>query len=432
MKNIKLDSVLLLALVIPFIMNYRLSPGDTPYWLFGLIFLGLLSYIVVDLLNVDKSLYLKLKNSMLWGLIIVVIGSAFTAAIITRHKTHPIDNIHDMPLQQEIAIRFLTDGKNPYEVSYFGTFLEEWHYSEKDINPALYHFVLPPFYILFAVPFYFASNFIFGFFDARIPLLALFLFMLVIGSILLKDQDKKRLFLILLAFNPAMLPYTLEGRSDIYMFTFLFIGLFLLHKRQYFWAGVPMALAFAVKQSAWPILPFYVAFLYFTSKESTSKESKSLLRHLRGVSKMDRPVAGTVKLIMPLTLTFSIIVLPFFLWEPKAFLDSTIFYLSGNIANGYPVSGYGLGMLLHQVGIIKEIHQYYPFQIWQGIIGVPLAVFLIAYLKNHPTVGRLILVYGIFLFVFWYLSRYFNNSHLGYLSLVFIVAYFFPEDKTGV
>ena len=49
MKNIKLDTILLFALLIPFIMNYRISPGTTPYWLFGLIFFGLLSYISLDL-----------------------------------------------------------------------------------------------------------------------------------------------------------------------------------------------------------------------------------------------------------------------------------------------------------------------------------------------------------------------------------------------
>jgi uncharacterized membrane protein len=388
-------------------MGYRISPGDTPFWLFGLIFFGLLSYIVVDLLNVNKSLFLKLKNSLLWGLIIVVIGSAFVSATITRHKTHPIDKIHDMPLQQEIAIRFLMDGKNPYEVSYFGTFLEEWHYSEKDINPALYHFVLPPFYILFAIPFYFASNFIFGFFDARIPLLALFLFLLIVASILVKDQDKKRLFLVLLAFNPAMLPYVLEGRSDIFMFAFLFFGMYLLHVKKYFVSGIPIALAFAVKQSAWPILPFYFAYLFF--------KEKNLRKTLISMSSF--------------TVSFVIVTIPFFLWNPKAFLDSIILYLSGNTEHSYPVSGYGLGKLLESFGFIKDVYAYYPFYIWQFIVGVPLFIFLIKYYRKHSDVNNLILMYGIFLFVFWYLSRYFNNSHLGYLSLIFITAYFWPENE---
>lgn len=407
MKNIRLDSVLLFALVIPFIMTYRLSPGDTPFWLFGLIFLGLFIYLLLDLFRLGEKVYFRLKQALLLLLIIGVIGSAFVSAIIVRQKTHPVYMIHDMPLQQEIAIRFFLDNKNPYNTSYFGTFLEEWHYSDKEVNPALYHFVLPPFYILFALPFYFLSNLLFGFFDARVPLLFLFFSFLLLAGKLIKDNSQKLLFIILLAFNPATLGYALEGRSDIFMFAFLFMGLFLLHKKRYLIAGIPIALAFAVKQSAWPILPFCIAFLYYKNPS----------------------IEKTVKNLILFAITFSAIVLPFLIWDKKVFIDSTVFYLSGNVANGYPISGYGLGMILHQMGIIKDVHEFYPFIVWQIIIGAPLIVALILYLKKSPTVGRLILVYGIFLFVFWYLSRYFNNSHLGYLSVVFITSYFWPDEK---
>ncbi len=408
MKNIKLDSVLLFALVIPFIMKYGLSWGDTPYWLFGIIFLELASYIIIDLIYIKKLFYERIKKILLWMVILTVIGSAFGSTMIARHRTHPVDAIiHDMPLQQEIAIRFLLEGRNPYGVSYFGTFLEQWHYSEKDVNPALYHFVLPPFYIIFAIPFYFAGNFIFGFFDARMPLLFLFFLMLFVASVLVKDQDKKRLCLSLLTFNPAMLSYMLEGRSDIFMFAFLFLGFYFLYIKKYFIAGLPMALAFAVKQSAWPIFTFYLAFLYFRN----------------------RNIKDVTKNLSLFAVTFFAIVVPFFMWDAKGLLDSTIFYLSGNTPNSYPISGYGLGMLLNQLGFIRDINVHYPFQIWQVLIGIPVTIVLVIYLRKQASVGRLILAYGIFLFVFWYLSRYFNNSHLGYLSLVFITAYFFPEDK---
>lgn len=407
MKHIKLDSILLFVLLIPFIMSYRLGPGDTPYWLFGLIFLGLFTYIVLDLLRLKDSLYFRIKQTLLWLLIIGVIGSAFVSAIIVRHQTHPVYMIHDIVLQQESAIRFLLDGKNPYAVTYFGTPLEQWHYSDNELNPALYHFVMQPFYLLFALPFYFLSNHSIGYFDGRIPLLFLFILLLFVGGKLIKNPSQKLLFIVILAFNPAVLPYTLEGRSDIFMFTFLFIGLFLLHKKHYFWAGVPVAFSFAVKQSAWPLLPFYIAFLYFKTKSITK----------------------TFKNILPLVIVFLTIVLPFFLWDKKAFLDSTIFYLSGKAPHSYPISGYGLGTVLHQMGLIKDVNAYYPFIIWQAIIGIPLLIVTSKYLKSRPGIGRMMLVYGIFLFVFWYFSRYFNNSHLGYLSIVFITAYFWPKDK---
>lgn len=404
--KIALDSILLFALVVPFIMAVRISPFDTPYWLFGLIFLGLFSYLILDILKISQKRFNLLKNILLVGIIVIVLGSAFASSIIVRHKTHPIYQIHDMPLQQEIAIRFLLDGKNPYNTSYFGTFLEQWHYSDTEKNPALYHFVLLPFYILFAIPFYFLSNQLFGYFDARMPLLFLFFVVLSVTWLIVKGSEKRRVFLSLLAFHPAMLLYTLEGRSDMFMFAFLVLGLFFLYKKNYVFAGIPIALAFAVKQSAWPFFPFLAAFLYFQTKSFKK----------------------TIVNFFPFVITFSAVVLPFFFWDQKAFLDSTVLYLSGSTVNSYPISGYGFGKFLQELGFITNPHQYYPFIVWQILIGLPVLFFLIKFLKRNPSVSRLSLVYGIFLFIFWYFSRYFNNSHLAYLSMIFITAYFWPEE----
>ena len=193
------------------------------------------------------------------------------------------------------------------------------------------------------------------------------------------------------------------------LFTFLFIGLYFLHKGRLFWAGVPIAAAFAVKQSAWLILPFYVAFLYFKTGGTTK----------------------TAKASLPFVLTFIAIILPFFLWDQKAFLDSTIFYLSGNAPHSYPISGYGFGKILNQLSFIADPYQYYPFYILQLFVGLPLLVVLMKFLKKTPSISRLLLVYGIFLLVFWYFSRYLNNSHLGFLSMVFISAYFWPEKEAS-
>lgn len=409
MKLLKLDTILLFALVIPFIMTYRIGSGETPYWLFGLIFFGLFYYLILDLqwFPIREQTYFLVKKIVLWIIIFLTIGSAYYAAIIVRHQTAPIYGVHDIILQQEAAVRFFLHGKNPYASTYFGTPLEQWHYSDTEINPALYHFVMEPFYLLFPIPFYLILGHTIGFFDARIPLFFLFIGLLIAASLLVKDENKKRLFLVLLAFNPAMLGYFLEGRDDIFMYAFLFTGFYLLYKKHLWLAGIPIAIAFATKQSAWPVFPFYAAFLYFQTKQ----------------------IREAIKVLLPFLITFSIIVLPFFFWNSQAFLSSTIYYLSGTDPHSYPVAGYGLGSLLYQSGFIKNVHAYYPFWIWQVIIAGPLLVWLVLWQKKANTAHRLILIYGIFLFVFWYLSRYFNNSHLGYLSIVFITAYFFPEES---
>lgn len=407
MTNISLSSILLFCLVTPFIMEHRIGPGETPYWLFTLIFLLLGSHLLLDVISIKESIRTNLKQVILWLSIIFILGATFISAIIVRHQTAPVYMIHDIILQQEAAIRYLIHGKNPYAATYFGTPMEAWNYSSTEINPALYHFVNQPLYLIFALPFYYISNHTIGYFDGRIPLLFLFFSVLILGGFLIKDKEKRSLFIILMAFNPAILSYTLEGRSDMFMFGFVFFSFYLLYKKHYFMGAIFMALAFGVKQSIWPILPLYFSFLWFNLKK----------------------LNVFIKNLVIFSITCAIVIGPFLIWDYKAFLNSTIFYLSGNTPHSYPISGYGLGKLLLSFGLIANESAYYSFQIWQFMLGLPTLAWLVIFLKKKPSVKRLIYVYGIFLFVFWYSARYFNNSHIGYLSVVFLTSYFWPEES---
>lgn len=401
-----IDTILLFSLIIPFIMGYRISPFGTQYWLFGIIFSEMLLYVLADIYVLSKLKYEMVKNLLLWLLLFTIIGSSFAATIYHRHITHPVYQIHDIILQQEAAIRYFLDGKNPYAESYFGTFLEQWNYSEKEINPALYHFVMEPFYLLFSLPFYFLSNRTIGYFDGRIPLFSLFFLLVALAFILVKNGEQKRLFVILLAFHPSMLPYTLEGRSDIFMYAFMFLSFYLLHKKKYTLSSLPLALSFAVKQSAWPLFPFYFYYLIIKT------------RNIRKIG---------LSLLMFFSV-FLVVILPFFLWNQKAFWDSTIGYLNGSVSNSYPVSGYGIGSVLIELGIIRDKFSYYPFILWQIIIGIPVILILFKYMKKQKNIQSMILSYGIFLLIYWYFSRYFNNSHIAFISLIFISVYFWPKD----
>ncbi len=407
--KLKLSTVLLLPLVIFFITQYRLSWENTPFWLFTLIFSLLISYIVIDLFKMNEKYYDRIKSYLLLVIIVLVIASGFISSVIVRHRTAPIYGVHDIILQQEAAIRYVIHGKNPYKETYFGTPLEAWHYSDTETNPALYHFVMEPFYLLFAIPFYFSSNFFFGFFDARVPLYLLFLSTLLMAWSIKKNNEEKRQFITLLALNPVMLPYILEGRSDMFMYAFLFFSLLLLTEKRLSWSGVFMGLAFAIKQSTWPIFPFYLTYIYLKK----------------------RNIKKTLFVLLPFLIIFTLINLPFMFWDINAFLDSTVFYLSGSGTHSYPISGYGVGMLLNEFGLIRDLKMYFPFILLQLIICIPLVFILIRYQIKHNTTQRLIIVYGIFLFVYWYLSRYFNNSHMGYLSMIFVTAYFWPDEKNG-
>ena len=411
MKNqrLSLSSVILAALLIPVIMTYQIFPGDTNYIQFGLIFAGIFINFLLDIVPMPEKRYYFFKYIVFWTLLALVVGGTFISAIMVRHKVAPLFQIHDIILQLEAAIRFFLDGINPWAATYHSTFMAQWHYSDTAVNPALYHFVMMPFYLLFSLPFYYISNHTIGYFDGRIPLFFLYLSLCISAFYFIKDREKKLIFTGILALNPAMFAYTLEGRSDVFMFAFFFVSMILLSRKKYLISGILLALAFAVKQSIWPFIPLYVAYIYFVS---------------------DNLRLTTIRLSSFLV-TFAILVVPFFLWNPGAFLDSTVFYLSGNTAHSYPISGYGLGMLLHQLGFIKDLNSSYPFVLWQVLFVVPVLVILLGFLRKFPKVKILILSYGLLVFVYWYMSRYFNNSHVGYLTMVFLTAYFWPDESEG-
>lgn len=405
MTNISLSSVLLFALIVPLITKYTLWPDNDPHILYAVIFLGILVYFLSDL----KKDY-RLKLATLLFVLITSLGSVMFASMVTRHQRAPIFNVHDIILQVEAGTQYLLQGENPYVKNYFGTPLEEWEYREmgnKVINPALYHFVMPPFYLLFHLPFYFASTIYPHYFDARIVLVFLLGMTIFLTTRLLPPGENQLLLITLLALNPSNLNYFIEGRSDFFVFAFIFLCWFFLSKKRLGIAGVALALALGSKQSSWPFIPFFLAYLFF------EKRGKLI------------PV---VKTCLPAILTAFIIFTPFLAWDFKAFWDSTILYLSGGAGHSYPISGYGFGMMLYQFGVIKDLHTLYPFWIWQLLLGLPLLALLIRWQKKGNTIPRLILSYGIFLFFFWYFSRFFNNNHLAYLSLIFISAFFWPSS----
>lgn len=406
--NITLSTVLLFGLSIPFIMSYRIGPGDTPYALFTFIFILLLGAVFLDMFVKRTSRYYTLKNIVFWTTILSTVGAGFISAIVVRHLTHPIFQIHDIILQLEAAIRFFLDGINPYKTTYFGTFLEAWHYSDTQVNPALYHFVMEPFYLLFSIPFYAVSIKTIGFFDGRMPLFFLFFVLLFLASRLVKDQERRLQFISLLAFNPATLSYTLEGRSDIFLLTFLFAGLYLLWKEKKFLAGIFIGLSFMIKQSVWPFFPFYFCYIFFKNKKNVKK---------------------TILDIVPFMLTCIIIALPFAIWDFGAYINSTILYLSGNTAHSYPISGYGFGVLMHQIGVIKSLDDKFPFAIFQALCCIPLLIGFLKYQSKNNSIRVIIILYALFLCVYWYFSRYFNNSHIGYISMLVLIGYFWPDKK---
>lgn len=393
-----IDSILLIALSLPWPLKYRIFPMEgTPYILFGVYFALLFAHIAIDLGWIRGS-----KLAIVVAVVAVAAGGPLITAIVDRSRVAPVFGVHDIILQLEAAMRYLINGVNPYAATYFDTHMESFRYDELGkaaINPALYHFVMPPWYLLFPF-FFYPFLWIFGFFDGRLPLLFTYFGTLAIFALWVKDSHKKIPALIMVAFNPVMFDYLIEGRSDHFAFFWFIFALFLYERKKYVLAAVMYALALLSKQTIWLSLPFVLLF-----------------------AKTKKPLA-----IVGFLIILASVLGPFLLWDAQAYWQSTIAFLQGATPLSYPVAGYGWGMILYQLGVIKDIHAYYPFVYWQAAVGIPFVWFLLKWLRANRSVGRLLIAYGLFLFVFWYFSRYFHNSHLGYISLVLTAGYFLEES----
>lgn len=413
------DSLLLFALSIPVVMKYRILPVDgTPYWLFGLLFFLLSLHCLIsfypELLGKYKKHLQSVKLGFIVATLIITVGGATMTAMFDRAKTAPVYGVHDIILQQEAAMRYLIVGKNPYKETYFGTPVESFHYAElgRDaVNPALYHFVMPPWYLLFPFVFYYTGIPIFGFFDGRMASLFTMGMLLLFLWYWFRDKGVSRLAIVVTALSPSVVEYFVEGRSDVFALSWLVGALLFLSYKKYAASSAVFALALLSKQTIWFMAPFYLAALWITT------------------SARPRVFVTAVAIMAGIGIALTA---PFLLWDARAFIESVILYLSGGTATSYPVSGYGLGMVLFDAGVITDIHAYYPFIYWQIAFAVPLFIVLMRWYRGKPVESRMIVSYAVFLTVYWYMSRYFNNSHLGYLSMVYALGGLKVIDEKGI
>lgn len=410
-----LDLVVTVLLALPLPLKYKIFPMEgTPYLLFALFFIFLLCMMLLAMFSHRlKKIGEHVKTLVFLGLLAITLFAVMGTAIVDRKTTSDFYSVHDIILQQEAAMRFLLEGKNPYKETYFGTPLEKWHYAEDGkevVNPALYHFVMPPWYLIFPFSIYIFSIPLFGFFDGRLALVFCMIGIILVLLRWFKSQGFARLAIAMVLLLPAGVDYLIEGRSDVFaLFWFLF-SIFLLEKKKFTLSVIVYGLAFLSKQTIWFSVPFYLIALWSENKLHTKR---------------------FYWYIFVLVATCTLLVAPFLLWDAGAFINSVILYVSGGTANGYPISGYGFGMVLRQFGIIQNSHGYFPFVIFQLGLGLPVIALGIWYFLKKPSISRLLFGYAMTLSIVWYFSRYFNNSHVVFLAQLFVLSYLKKCDESS-
>lgn len=352
-----------------------------------------------------------LVRAMVVGLVtLMLITIGMTATMTSRLRHGPVGYlngttvhyIHDGAVHTEEAMRWLRRGVNPYGADYrdtaYGAYTDSLSQDLRP-NPPWFHHVYPPFHLLVSLPFQAALERLTGWYDQRVVYLVAEL--VALGFLLLIAHGREwRLFIAtLFVLNPFWFQYFLIGFNDAFVFALLAAAVWQLTRRRFVAASVWYGLAFAAKQSVWPLAPFFFAYVWWQRP---------------GRRQCWRAVAAFV---IVLGLTFG----PFAIWDFQALVNDLWRFPTGALVTSYPISGVGLSALLLHVGVIADRYDYFPFILPQVLVGAPLLLLLFVKLRQRPTVARLLWTSTLFTFVVWFLSRYFNMNYVAYFSMLGIL-----------
>ncbi|MEW5986101.1 MAG: hypothetical protein AB1791_05675 [Chloroflexota bacterium] len=348
-----------------------------------------------------------------------------------RHTTRPSYFVHDGTIQVEEAVKMVLAGRNPYLENYLDTPLAEWprYRPSPAANPALYHLAYLPFTIVFAVPFYLVMQAAVGWFDLRLVYLLLLLLTLWLLPRLAPGRKQATLLPLAVALNPLFLPYFVEGRNDVFVLFWLVLSLVLLQKGRPGGSVVALALACASKLTAWFILPFYG--LYFWRQVCRSDFSRQPVAE---ATTTNRPVRTALWSSLPYLALFlvilSVMILPFALWNPQAFLEDVWLYPSGRtLAHQYPLISLGLGGLGVALGWFPQLGATFPFSWLQLLFGGPTLLLLLYRQGQRNTLAQLWLNYGLLTLVIGLFSYVFNDNHLGYVTVLLTIGYLLQKQN---
>lgn len=378
------------------------------------VFIGIFFLLVIAFAYIDARFSERrvLRVTMLGVVLLYILITTFASVIVGRSTG--VYMVHDNALQIEASLKYLDEKKNPYVESYHNTIMGEWDHiytvhGERLDNPALDHNLKLPFHIFFAWPFYKLVPE----FDQRMVYFIVFLLGAVALYLIPRKTEAKMLLLTLFSLNPLFIEYFATGRDDVFVLTWLLWTFVLLQKKKYYLSALALGLALASKHSAWVVTPFYAWFLFLSFTQLQT--SKRVIR----IAKICFLAGGV----------FVLSILPFLIWNTPAFIEDIWLFPTGGLATSYPINGYSLASIMVSLGFLES--PFVSFATWIPllIIGVPIALWVFLQIKKNPTVANLVLGYALFMLVFWFCARFFHDNHIGFVSQLLLVGYFFAQEE---
>jgi hypothetical protein len=163
-------------------------------------------------------------------------------------------------------------------------------------------------------------------------------------------------------------------------------------------------LACASKPTAWFFAPFYALLLIpaqtgsILSWATIQKASRTLL--VRG---------------WPAVLVFLLLVGPYLVWNPAAFYDDVWRWSNGQGETGYQIWGWGGSNFVLALGWVNDRFDQWPFLILEALLAIPFLIWFLWRQWRENTLSMACWHYGLFLFAFFYGSRFLNENYLGYI-----------------
>jgi hypothetical protein len=308
--------------------------------------------------------------------------------------------MHDGALQVESALEFLVQGKNPYVELYNETPMRFVGFSgiEMEDNPYFYYLPYLPGLILISTPLYSLSEGLGIAYDQRIIYLAAYIILIFLLPLLAKAPSLKLLLVAAVGLNPLLVGPTIWGMNDVVIAMALVLTVLFIMKRRFLLSALTLGVAVVLKQSAWFFVPFYIVLMM---------EMVPRQRRL----KAPLIAFGVISIIALLA------IIPFAVWDFSAFWTDVFSYPSGSAALNYPIRGYTIGNLLVGSGIIESPLDPFPFWILQLLLGMPILLLLIRYQWRRNSIGTMLIAYAFFMFIFGFLSRFFQDNYLGFVTL---------------
>jgi hypothetical protein len=396
----------------------------------------LLAYLLVHEFVKAERLRYWVRLVLIWAIVLITVFASSAKLALLRRESGPASYSHDGGvIQTEATIDYLFQGRNPYVEDYVATPMAEWGINE--FRTALYHYPYLPWTFLFSAPFRWLADRTIGWYDQRFVYLFLFALTLLLAPGLARRTESKLLLLMIIGLNPIMGSDLIYGQNDSFVLAWVLLSLWLWARGQpsrqvglpdeeapqedaaglgsvgkpngWLWASAAaFGLACASKPTAWFLLPFYLLLL-------AGGDVRDLWR---------RPGAWLGRAWVrgwPALVVVVLVVVPYLVWDPRAMLDDVWRWSNGTSPTAYQIWGWGASNLVLAAGWVKSRFDYWPFWLPQLIIGLPLLVLLVRRQARENNPARAFWGYGLFLFVFFFFSRFLNENYLGYITAILAV-----------